>query len=279
MHCDARTIPLTYVAQCDVMITDPPYREHVHSKATSQSPKRGARHRPMGFSYLDPALRRFIGRWAATVKRWSILYSDVEASTWLRLACEGAGAEYIRTIPWVRWSMPQLSGDRPAQGFEHILIFHQPDHKGRTSWNGAGSVTHLAHKALRGETKHKAEKPLDQALDLVSWFSNPGEVVFDPFAGHGTIGRACQLLGREYLGLEADETWTAKASARLAGPLTSGEVERVQRYLDCEYQQGEPTDEPAIARKARRDADKVQARHALAHVLENGHAVPATVAT
>lgn len=263
LHCDAKTIPLSYVQQCDVMITDPPYREHVHAKATSQSPRRGARHRDMGFSYLDPTLRRCIGRWAATVKRWSVIYSDVEASTWLRLSCEGAGAGYIRTMPWVRWSMPQLSGDRPGQGFEHVLLFHQAGREGRTQWNGPGSVTHLAHKALRGETKHKAEKPLDQCLDLVSWFSNPGECVFDPFAGRGSIGRACQILGREYLGLELDATWAEKATERLASPLSSGEAERVQRYLDCEYQKGEPEDEPAKVRKARRDADKATAKRVL----------------
>jgi site-specific DNA-methyltransferase (adenine-specific) len=54
---------------------------------------------------------------------------------------------------------------------------------------------------LRGEDKHKAEKPLDQALDLVEWFSDEGETVFDPFAGSGTIGLACRILGRSYLGI------------------------------------------------------------------------------
>ena len=54
------------------------------------------------------------------------------------------------------------------RGLEHVVVLHP---KGRKRWSGPGNLTHLAHLALRGEGKHKAEKPLDQALDLVSFFS------------------------------------------------------------------------------------------------------------
>lgn len=272
------------LAMCDVMITDPPYSDHVHANATSQSPGRGARHRDLGFDHLSPDLRAAVGRWSAGVKRWSAVYSDVEDSHLLRARCEDAGAQYIRTMPWVRWSMPQLSGDRPAQGFEHVLLFHAPA-PGPKRWNGRGSLTHfevadsdsdswprslegpddepwvprLDHLALRGEEKHKAEKPLDQALDLVSWFSDPGEVVLDPFAGSSVIGRACALLGREYLGIELDAAWHARGNARLAAALSAGERARVTRWL------AQPDDVstavgPALLRRQRRDADRERVR-------------------
>ncbi len=215
----------------DAMLADPPYSAHVHKNATSQSAKGGTRFRDLGFDSLSDELRHAIAGFAALVKRWSVVYSDVEGLQSWRSDCVAAGASYIRAMPWVRWSMPQLSGDRPPQGFE-LVTAYWGSQKGRKSWNGPGSLTHLDHKALRGEGKHRTEKPLDQALDLVSWFTNPGERVLDPCAGSGVVGLACKILGREYVGYEIDEKWAANAATRIeANGLSSRDEERYQRWL------------------------------------------------
>jgi site-specific DNA-methyltransferase (adenine-specific) len=220
-------MPLDYVEECDVMLTDPEYSAHTHKSAVSASAVRGVRKRDFGFESMTPLSRGWLGAAAARVRRWSVIYSDVEESHRLREACVESGAEYVRTVPWVRWSMPQLSGDRPSQGFEHLLLLHAP---GKKRWNGPGNLVSLEHKALRGEEKHKAEKPLDQALDLVAWFSDPGECVFDPRAGAGTIGLACRLLGRNYVGVERQKEWVDRATARLAAPLSERDAERLGRW-------------------------------------------------
>ncbi len=236
----------------DVMIADPPYSDHVHKNATSQSPGRGTRHRDLGFACLTDDLRDTIARLAANAHRWSIIYSDIEGLGSWRASTEKAGATYIRAMPWVRWAMPQLSGDRPPQGFELVTCYWGAQ-KGRKSWNGPGSLTHLAHKALRGEGKHKSEKPLDQALDLVSWFSNPGEKILDPCAGSGTIGLACKILGREYTGYEIDPEWAEKANNRInATGLSDRDAERYERWRD--------TQAIAAVEKEIRDANTAKVR-------------------
>lgn len=261
---DAKLIDDDILAMCDVMITDPPYSSHVHKSATSQSKGRGTRKREFGFDHLDPVTRRAIARVAARIPRWSVIYSDVESSTWLRIACQAQGATYIRTVPWVRWSMPQLSGDRPPQGFEHLLCFWGSA-KGAKSWNGPGNLVSLNHNCMRGEAKHKAEKPLDQCLDLVSWFSRPGETVLDMFAGHGTIALACRLLGRDCYATEQDPVWQHKALARSRGPLSDHDRERVQRWLDAPTEPvSSLTEGPSLARKAAREADRAHVRALLA---------------
>jgi hypothetical protein len=199
--------------ELDVLITDPPYTRHVHSNATSQSAGGGTRSRDLGFGHLTPKLRRTICRLASQTRRWIVIYSACEDVTWWRLALQAAGCTYIRTIPWVRWSMPQLSGDRPPQGCE-LLIIAYGHGKGRKHWNGPGNLTHLAHTCLRGDGKHKAEKPLDQLLDLVEWFSDPGELVGDPCTGSGTAAVACTILGRRFEGTELDPKWAEHASVR-----------------------------------------------------------------
>lgn len=271
-HADSMTITREWASQFDLMITDPPYSKHVHGNAISQSQGGGTRERDLGFGYLTPRLRRQVALCASSVKRWSVIYSDIESSTWLRISCEVSGAEYLRTIPWVRWSMPQLSGTVPPQGFEALLVFHKQAVGKRgglkplgKSWNGPGNLTalrqlevpeELNHTCLRGDTKHKAEKPLDQALDLVSYFSNPGETILDMFAGSGVFGLACTLLGRNYVGLELDPVWVHKAQAReQIANVTTQDLERITRWVATNDDSAMTA--PSLARKAKRDADRL----------------------
>lgn len=256
-----------YAARFHALLTDPPFSKHVHESATSQSKGGGTRKRDLGFDYLRPCDRMAIASWAQSVKRWSVIYSDVESVNWLRISCEAAGAEYVRTVPWVRWSMPQLSGDRPPQGFEALLVCHR-QHVGPKGgrralgkrWSGPGNLTAFQHSCLRGDEKNKAEKPLDQALDLVSWFTEPGELVLDPYAGRATIGLACRLLGRGYQGFEIRAREFEQARRRLEAPLSARDVSRVERYISASY---EPESEPAgggVRRARLRAEDRERAK-------------------
>jgi DNA modification methylase len=51
----------------------------------------------------------------------------------------------------------------------------------------------------------------------VTDFSDPGELVCDPYAGSGTTGLACGQLGRRFIGWERDTAMAALAQRRLAG--------------------------------------------------------------
>jgi site-specific DNA-methyltransferase (adenine-specific) len=261
IYCrDSIALDENYVKHFDVQIADLPYREHVHANATSHNYKnRTTRKRDLGFDSLSNQLRERAAFWSAHVRRWSIFYSDVEDSHLLRDAASKNGTEYIRTIPWVRWSMPQLSGDRPPQGFEHVLLLHP---KGKKHWNGPGNLTHFSHLRLTGDKKHKCEKPLDQALDIVSFFSDVGEWIFDPCAGHGTIGIACRLLGRNYVGFEMNQEWAEKGQRRLLGD--PNDISRIIRWLESD---SEPvatlTEGPSLIRAAARALDKENVRRGI----------------
>ncbi len=194
--------PVEHGRKFQALIVDPPYSEHVHANITSAGTRgegsRGWHRQDLTFGAVTPDLRAHIAAFAARVQGWAVIYSDHESSHLWREACALAKAEYVRsvlvedepdgysgTLPWERWSQPQKSGDRPTQGFEVLSLFWGRAHS-RKAWNGPGSLTCLRHKCLRGADKHRTEKPLDQALDLVSWFSNgPGL----PWGAHTRIVR------------------------------------------------------------------------------------------
>jgi site-specific DNA-methyltransferase (adenine-specific) len=250
LHGSAESL-LRFAPEVHVQISDPPYSPHVHDSATSVNAPgggKGVAKRDLGFDALTPELRLTLAVSAARVQRWSLIYSDIEGIGRWRKACTSVGAEYIRVVPWVRWSQPQLSGDRPSQGWEALSIFHSM-HIGKRGgrkpkkkhWNGPGELVdlqhvpldYLEHKVLRGAQKNKAEKPLDQALDLVSWFSDPGELIVDFTLGRGTTPLACRILGRRFVGTEFRKEEHALACERVySDRLSARDAERVLRFVE-----------------------------------------------
>lgn len=236
-------------AEFDVQIVDPPYAARVHSRVTSAGTGgRGVRKRDLGFACLTPELMLAIARNAALVRRWTAVFTDIESVHHWRMALEAAGVEYIRAVPWVRWSQPQLSGDRPPSGCEMVVLAHR---KGRKAWSGPGSLTALRAKSLRGADKHPTEKPLDLMLALVSWLSSPGEAVLDPCCGRGTTVLAARLLGRDAAGLESDPAHVARAQARLGfGPglvLSDRDRERAERFCVAQVKEARQVPAPRAA--------------------------------
>lgn len=70
-----------------------------------------------------------------------------------------------------------------------------------------------------GNTLHPTQKPISSLLPLIESFSQPGDLVLDPFAGSGSTCAAAQQLGRRYVGIELDPGFHATASRRLATPV------------------------------------------------------------
>lgn len=66
------------------------------------------------------------------------------------------------------------------------------------------------------ERLHPAPFPESLASDHVQSWSNPGDVVLDPFVGSGTTCKAAKALSREWIGIEINPEYCAIAEARLA---------------------------------------------------------------
>ena len=202
----ARVVPRSI----DVVMTDPPYAASTHENQP--------RARALGF---DPMDKRLMGRAAKAiaraVKRWALVFTDDRLLERWREALAGAGMEIVRVGAWIKDNpAPQLSGDRPAQGMELIVIAHHP---GAKRWNGGGAPAvwrcPVAGPASGEERLHAAQKPLALMETLVRQFSERGETIADLFAGSGTTGVAALRAGRSFMGWEISEDHARAARLRL----------------------------------------------------------------
>ena len=222
-HGDCRDV-LPALSPCDVVLTDPPYSEHVHAKQwigpalTSSGGKRcGTRHASLGFPPITEELMAFTCReFARLARRWTLAFCTLEMVHEWRSALEAEGLEYIRALVWDKVdSAPQFTGDRPAAGCEAIICAHPG---GRKSWNGGGrrNVFRHAVNGEKGDKPHPSTKPEPLLRELVALFSDAGETIIDPFMGSGTTLVAAKDLMRYAIGIEIEERYCEIAAKRLA---------------------------------------------------------------
>jgi site-specific DNA-methyltransferase (adenine-specific) len=91
--------------------------------------------------------------------------------------------------------------------------------KNIANWQGRSmafptNVLHLATEC--GNKSHSAAFPLELPMWFIKLFSNPGDVVLDPFAGSGTTIQAACELGRGAIGIDILKEYVEISREKLA---------------------------------------------------------------
>lgn len=234
-HGDCREV-LPTLAMVDHVITDPPYDEHTHSRQRRGSAKPG-KGKQFGLSDHSISMERHVGfgfisiedmalvsaQCARLARRWVLIFCSMEQQADWKEALTKYGLEHVRFGIWHKpGATPQFTGDRPGTVTEAIEIAHP---KGKKRWNGGGGFgmwTVPIVKAQTGLRCHPTQKPEDLMAALVADFTDPGDIVLDPFMGSGTTLVAVKRLGRRAVGIEIEEQWCEAAARRLSqGALTA----------------------------------------------------------
>lgn len=232
-HADCLDV-LPTLGPADHCITDPPYSQHTHAKqrtGATMPDSRGsavasrrtgaaclARYRDLGFDALSPSVAFACAKhFDRLVSRWVVVFTDAENQRLWQRAIERAGLQHVRVGAWIkRGCTPQFTGDRPGTGFEALEIGHP---KGRKRWNGGGSAAIWEHPIVLNrhgqERYHTTQKPEQLMADLVTDFTDPGDLILDPFGGSGTTAVAAKRLGRRCILIEREEKYCAIAAQRL----------------------------------------------------------------
>jgi site-specific DNA-methyltransferase (adenine-specific) len=227
----AEVLPMLPNGAVDHVLTDPPYEAEAHTlqrrvkraeprsvSEWGQGDTRIAAVEPLAFPPITEAERvAAAGEYGRLCRRWCLVFCQIEAAMKWQESLVSAGMARRRIGVWVKPDgQPQLSGDRPGMGFESIVFAHA---KGRSRWNGGGrSSVFTCNKFVPGDgaNVHPTQKPLPLLMELVELFTDPWELVLDPFCGSGSLGIACVRLGRRYIGLDNGKDANGKPWAQWA---------------------------------------------------------------
>lgn len=89
----------------------------------------------------------------------------------------------------------------------------------RSNWINRKFVypTNVLHLAAETRNRgHSAAFPIGLPMWFIKLFSDPGDLILDPFCGSGTTCLAAKNLGRNYIGIEKDARYWQVACERVA---------------------------------------------------------------
>jgi len=213
LYCGDNEDVLPYWAErsVDVVITDPPFASSTHEGARTNPDVAGAEWLSGGnegqplitFDAITPGqLRTAFDRMGYLARRWVVASMD-----WHHYAeLEHLPPAFLRPVRFGIWDKPngapQFTGDRPAQGWEAIGIFHRAG--GRMRWNGGGNRAVWRVNRV-SDPYNPTAKPSELIETLIALFSEPGDLILDPYCGTGTTLLAARQLGRLAVGIERDQ--------------------------------------------------------------------------
>lgn len=205
--------------RADVILSDPPYEDELHDGAKEQRITRtdGRKmHGDLGFAGINNSRLEVARLCVERSDGWLILFTLAEGVRAWRDDIQAAGGKWDTTLAWIKPdSSPRFNGQGAARGFECAVTAWCG--KGHRRWNAGGKrgiYTHGVNTARQGE--HPTEKPVALMKELIADFTQPGDLILDPFMGSGSTGVAALALGRRFVGIEQDPKWFALACRRIS---------------------------------------------------------------
>jgi adenine-specific DNA-methyltransferase len=118
----------------------------------------------------------------------------------------------FRIVGHLSFPKPYVSGKRFLAYQHEAAYLLVKGHPAEPSWALADVIE---WKDFPANELHPTQKPLSVLTPLIEAFSQPGQLVVDPFAGSGSTLMAAKTLGRSYIGIELDAKYYALARRRL----------------------------------------------------------------
>jgi len=126
--------------------------------------------------------------------------------------------QYKQQVIWDKG--PMGMGWHYRRSYETVLVSQVPG--AACKWYGGRDVENIIRpgdygirKIIPSAEQHPTPKPIELGLHFIGLHTEPGDVVLDPFCGHGPFMVAAKMLGRNYIGIEINEEYCQIARDRL----------------------------------------------------------------
>lgn len=210
------------------VICDPPYEQlmqDLHAAVKLRRTDGGSQRQDLTFRGIDEIREPFILAVREINEGWLLAFCNVEGVWHWRQCLLANGLKFKTTCVWIKPDCtPKLNGQGPALGYECITTTWCGT--GHSRWNAGGKRGVYSRNVNNPERTglHPTEKPRLLMSDLVADFTNPGDLICDPFMGSGTTGVAAVMAGRRFIGIEQDERYFEIACKRIEDAQRQGSL-------------------------------------------------------
>jgi site-specific DNA-methyltransferase (adenine-specific) len=212
----------------DHIVSDPPYEAALHAARAHLSKLRkdgGPELQEIDFDSIDAIREQYVELSGPLCRGWFIAFCTVEGARPWADAINASPMKYKRSCIWIKPdSTPQLNGQGPAVGGEIFVCAWAGE--GHARWNAGGKrgvYTHLVNNAER-TGQHPTEKPRRLMAEIIGDFTQPGQVILDPFMGSGTTGVAAVQMERRFIGIEREPRYFDLACKRIEDAQRQGSL-------------------------------------------------------
>ncbi|MDY6781033.1 MAG: site-specific DNA-methyltransferase [Cyanobacteriota bacterium] len=148
-------------------------------------------------------------------------------------AMQQLGFRILNDIIWEKPAPPPNLGCRCFTHSTELILWATKARKGKERYtfnyetmkaeNGNKQMKNVWRISVPGKKekcygKHPTQKPLALISRCLRASTNPGDLVFDPFAGSSTTGVAALAMSRKFIGCELDKTHIELSINRLTNP-------------------------------------------------------------
>ena len=184
----------------DLVVTDPPYLVNYRDRTGRSLQNDNSPERVMPvFSSMARAMKQ--DSYAICFAGWSAL--RLFTQSW-----EGAGLRIVSEIVWRKQYTSRNGYTQYRHESAYVLAKGNPPKPARP-------LPSVMDWVYSGNTRHPTEKSVKVIAPLIRCFSEPGDLVCDPFSGSGSTSVAALLNDRRYLGIEVDKAHCETARGRL----------------------------------------------------------------
>jgi len=194
-------------AKPHLMVTDPPYGVDYDANWRNDAAEKGL----IGYGARAVATVNNDDRvdWSAA---W-LLFPGTVAYCWhagrhassVQVSLEAAKFEMVCQIIWAK---PRFVISRGDYHWQHEPCWYAVRKGAKHRWSGDRSQTTLWQiPHSKSETGHSTQKPIDCMKRPIENNSKPGDFIYEPFAGSGTLLIAAEMTGRKALAIEIDPAY------------------------------------------------------------------------
>ena len=244
-HGDCREIlPSLPSESVDIVWTDPPYGHNNNNGDLIHRWEAALGHLPCG---EDPPLGRPIANDGPEEMRIVVDAALKECSrvlkrdccccccccgggpkptfAWLAERMDRDGLSFFHSVIWDKGGLGM--GWRYRRNHEMVMVAHRRGGKLKWEWQGKGPETANVvriGKVIPRTDDHPTPKPEALIAHFLRLHGKAGDVLLDPFMGHGPTLRVAKDMGMRAIGIEVDEQFCEIAAKRLSQEVLPLEV-------------------------------------------------------